>query len=203
LKNKINISFIVLAFVSIGLAFLSFKIDSEEIDPKSIIYKNLKKALENPLEVYNLDLSNQKLKTFPEEIIQLKNLKSLNLSKNKLKEIPDEIGILKNLTYLNLERNNLVKLSEELGELVLLEELIISRNQIENLPASIINLENLKILDMWSNELEGFPEDMENMKSLEIIDIRGILFDINEIKSLEKKMPNTKIKYSNTCNCKF
>ena len=197
--------------IIIAISFISPKNYLEGVnsieDNDSIVnhptFTSLDKALENPLEVYKLDLSKNRLKEVPEGVFTLSNLYHLNLSKNKLKEISSEIGSLKKLKHLNVDRNKLTKLPDELGELSQLEELLISRNEIQYLPNSIVDLKNLKVLDMWSNEFEEFPEDMEELKSLELIDMRGIIFDIEVIKTLEKRMPNTKIKYSNTCNCKF
>nr|WP_236713946.1 hypothetical protein [Leptospira interrogans] len=53
-----------------------FEIQSEEIQKS---YKNLAKALQNPADVRNLDLSFQRLKTLPNKIGQLKNLQKLDL----------------------------------------------------------------------------------------------------------------------------
>ncbi|NJL14071.1 MAG: hypothetical protein HC913_14405, partial [Microscillaceae bacterium] len=65
-------------------------------------YTDLKAALQNPEDVYGLDLSGQGLTEFPMEIFQFKNLRILNLGynlktekRNNLKEIPAQIGELK------------------------------------------------------------------------------------------------------------
>ncbi|MCR8641016.1 hypothetical protein BEN44_20975, partial [Leptospira interrogans serovar Ricardi] len=84
--------------IIISLLFLinlSCKIQAEEVEPEA--YQDLTKALQNPLDVRVLDLSEQKLKALPKKIGQLKNLQELNLWNNQLITLPKEIAQLKNL----------------------------------------------------------------------------------------------------------
>ncbi|MGE8712335.1 leucine-rich repeat domain-containing protein, partial [Leptospira interrogans] len=65
--------------ITISLLFLinlSCEIQTEKVEPGT--YKDLTKALQNPLDVRVLELSEQKLKTIPKEIGQLQNLQELN-----------------------------------------------------------------------------------------------------------------------------
>ncbi|KAA5542410.1 hypothetical protein F3G11_19955, partial [Leptospira interrogans serovar Copenhageni] len=84
--------------ITIGLLFLinlSCKIQAEEVEPEA--YQDLTKALQNPLDVRVLILSEQKLTTLPKEIGQLRNLQELDLSFNSLTTLPKEVGQLENL----------------------------------------------------------------------------------------------------------
>ncbi|MCR8640909.1 hypothetical protein BEN44_20390, partial [Leptospira interrogans serovar Ricardi] len=93
-----RITLIHLQKITISLLFLinlSCKIQAEEVEPEA--YQDLTKALQNPLDVRVLDLSEQKLKALPKKIGQLKNLQELNLWNNQLITLPKEIAQLKNL----------------------------------------------------------------------------------------------------------
>src|SRR5690606_5320462 len=72
---------------------------------KTTLYKSLDDALQNPDQVYRLNLTKQGITDLPPEIGKLTNLQYLNLSKNSISSIPPEIGKLKNLQWLILEDN--------------------------------------------------------------------------------------------------
>ncbi|EKR38098.1 leucine rich repeat protein [Leptospira interrogans serovar Hebdomadis str. R499] len=93
------------------LIYLSCEIQAEKIKPGT--YRDLTKALKNPLDVRVLNLSSQKLTTLPKEIKQLQNLKSLDLANNQFKTLPKEIGQLQNLQWLKLNNNQLSSQEEE------------------------------------------------------------------------------------------
>jgi hypothetical protein len=48
----------------------------------------------------SLDLSQQELRIVPPEVFEIDSLEELNLDRNKLVELPDELGQLKNLKSL-------------------------------------------------------------------------------------------------------
>tara|TARA_Y100000589_G_scaffold130416_1_gene124083 strand:- start:23579 stop:24184 length:606 start_codon:yes stop_codon:yes gene_type:complete len=167
-------------------------------------YDNLQTALAHKDEVIKLDLSKQKLDSFPEEILLFPNLQYLDLKKNKLSYIPPEIGQLKKLQYLDLSKNRLDSLPESIGQLTNLKELNVSQNYLVKLPKSIGNLKQLEVLDLWSNELSVFPESMRELKLLKKLDLRVINLAPNEKVYLKRLLPETtKIYFSNGCSCGF
>lgn len=165
------------------------------------VYNNLDQALQNPDKVYRLNLSKKKLKTFPIEILKLKNLQELNLSKNKIDSLPNRIGTLTRLQILNVSGNKLVKLPDSIGELKNLKKLIASRNSLHALPKRIGDLENLEVLDLWENDLSVFPEEMNKLKKLRWLDLRVILLNDEDQERIRKLLPNTKIFFSPSCKC--
>ena len=64
------------------------------------VFTDLQEALRQPDSVFRLDLSRDRLKEFPLEILQLKQLRELNLSHNKIVQLPETISMLTNLQSL-------------------------------------------------------------------------------------------------------
>ncbi|MBO7641857.1 MAG: leucine-rich repeat domain-containing protein [Alphaproteobacteria bacterium] len=89
-----------------------------------------------------------------------------------LRSIPDTIGNLSNLRELDLSDNNLETLPESIGCLKKLEELYLSGNRsFRRLPDSIGDLENLETLKLEQTNLESLPKSMERLTKLSRFDI--------------------------------
>jgi Leucine-rich repeat (LRR) protein len=164
-------------------------------------FTNLAEALKNPDKVYKLDLRKKKLKEFPREIFQFKNLQYLDLSKNSIKEIPAEIAELTSLQYFNISKNHLESLPAQIGELTQLYYLNANQNDLISLPPQIGKLSKLKYLDLWSNNIEKFPSEMRYLKSLKVLDLRVILIPDAEQERIQQMLPKTKIYFSPFCKC--
>ena len=98
--------------------FFTFQLNINAQEKNDKIYSSLSEALVNPEIVEHLDLHKQKLKSFPVEILLLKNLKTLNLSKNKIDVLPTEIYELSKLEKLNVSHNKLYTLPYNIGQLI-------------------------------------------------------------------------------------
>jgi len=68
-------------------------------------FSDLEKAKAHPDKVLYLDLSLQKLKSFPKEILTFKNLERLYIPYNYWPSIPEEIGTLTKLQILDISGN--------------------------------------------------------------------------------------------------
>jgi Leucine-rich repeat (LRR) protein len=147
------------------------------------------KSLYSYINLTELDLSRNNIKTIDKEISKLKNLKILNLGKNNLKEIPKEISTLQNLeilklganqikeinksffkyklfklTYLSLHTNNISVFQEfDTCNLTNLRDLDLSFNKITKLPKTFCNLVNLESLYLLYNYLYELPEGKNNI----------------------------------------
>ncbi len=98
-------------------------------------YSDLDDALANAEKVRYLDLSLQKLREFPMDILKLKHLTHLYLPFNYFPSVPGEIKQLEALEELDLSGTYyLNSLPDELGELKNLKKLIVKDNM---LPASV------------------------------------------------------------------
>lgn len=166
------------------------------------VYTNMEEALKHPDSVFRLDLSKKKLKEFPVEVLQLKELRELNLGRNSIEQIPDLIYQLANLQRLYLNNNKLKELPPRIGTLKNLQLLQLDRNLIESLPPEIGLLNNLEVLSLWDNELGDIPDEIKNLGSLKKFELRGILFNDDEQKRIHDLLPYTTIYFSPSCNCK-
>ncbi len=90
-------------------------------------FSNLEEAKANPDKVFYLDLSLQKLKTFPKEILTFKNLKRLHVPNNYWTTIPDEISTLIQLEIMDISSNYYMKKlpTEALSKLKNLKQIVI------------------------------------------------------------------------------
>lgn len=196
------LSKVILVFVFLGVYNLgtSQTLSEKDLDT-CYIYTSLEKAMKHPEEVYVLNLSKQKLKEFPKEILSFKNLNILILSKNRISIVPDSIGELVNLQELDLGKNKLEDFPIGIVDLVNLKRLILNQNYISGIPYMIKNLQKLEYLDMWSNNLSSFPDSLSELKLLKEFDLRVIQFTGAEKERITSLLPETKIHFSASCNC--
>ena len=75
------------------------------------------------------------------------NLRFLDLSDNQLKSVPEEIDRLQNLETLMLYINQIERLPESIGSLSNLDTLWIGKNQLRTLPRGFTKLKKLE----WGN----------------------------------------------------
>lgn len=186
-------------------------------------YKDLETAIQFPDSVYILDLSNQGLKRFPNELFIFPNLISLNLAENEIEFIPDSIdrlqtleelrlgwfwggnqiselppsiGNLKNLKKLSLSNNKLKLIPNEIGKLNNLRELFIDFNELVVLPDQIGNLRKLERLGLAGNKLARLPSSLKNLKALKSLNLSQNNFSSAERTKVIKMLPKH-------CNIQF
>ncbi len=166
-------------------------------------YTDLDEAMKNPADVVKLNLKRKKLKGFPKEVLEMKNLQYLDVSKNNIKELPDSIVTLNKLQYLLVSRTGLERLPVNIGRLKNLKHLNVNQNEISVLPYSIGDLENLEVADLWSNNLDYFPESMAKLKNLKWMDLRNILIPQEHQDNIQAMLPETVIHFSPPCQCSW
>lgn len=153
-----------------------------------------------------LVLDRLKLRTIPEEVFEMNNLKELHLygnlldsidpriarlqsleklyiGRNNLKTLPKEIAQLKNLKLLSAQYNEIDSLPAEIGQLVNLEQLILNQNELRYLPNEIGQLKNLKSIQLNFNWLQALPESIGDCERLEFIYLNR-----NELEKLPESM---------------
>ncbi|MBS1623037.1 MAG: leucine-rich repeat domain-containing protein [Bacteroidetes bacterium] len=112
--------------------------------------------------------ADKKIKTLPDDLCQMKNLKKLTLKDNVIEKLPACIDGLSSLVSLDL-RGNLITL----------------------LPASFSKLQSLQVLDLKSNDLQGLPADFSNLHLTDLnvamnlnADMSSMIAQISRIKTL-------------------
>ncbi|MBS1685637.1 MAG: leucine-rich repeat domain-containing protein [Bacteroidetes bacterium] len=112
--------------------------------------------------------ADKKIKSLPDDLCQMKNLKKLTLKDNVIEKVPACIDGLSALVSLDL-RGNLITL----------------------LPASFSKLQSLQVLDLKSNDLQGLPADFSNLHLTDLnvamnlnADMSSMIAQISRIKTL-------------------
>ena len=122
--------------------------------------------LTDSLEV--LDLSNNRLRSLPNDFDRLQNLKILFLSQNEFDHLPEVLGRCSQLSMVGFKANQIRTVS---GASLppLLRWLILTDNAIEELPSEIGQLKHLQKLMLAGNQLKTLPNEMANCTNLELI----------------------------------
>ncbi len=142
------------------------KINSCNINQGTINKLQLLKNLEN------LDLSNNRLITIPENISNIKKLKYLNLSNNSIGLLDRSIGRLGNIVELDVSSNELTMVSDSISNLKHLKVLKLSKNKLTSLPVGIGYVDSLEDLIVEFNDLVALPQSMEKMKVLKQLSLK-------------------------------
>jgi len=117
----------------------------------------------------NLDLSNNKIGSLPQNIGAFKMLKNLTMSKNKLSVIPDDLGKLTKLESLNLSFNLIQSVPSTFQQLKHLKEIHLSHNQLTSFPLSLLNLKQLAIVDLSYNKMTNVPGEVGKLEATELV----------------------------------
>ena len=122
--------------------------------------------LADSLEILNL--SNNQLKSLPDEFGKLKKLKIVFLSNNRFEQVPEVLSQCPNLYMVGFKSNQITTISAQaLPPSV--RWLILTDNRIEQLPTSIGQLSKLQKLMLAGNKLRSLPEEMAACRNLELI----------------------------------
>ena len=115
-----------------------------------------------------LDLSNNRLRSLPNDFDRLQNLKILFLSQNEFDHLPEVLGRCSQLSMVGFKANQIRTVS---GASLppLLRWLILTDNAIEELPSEIGQLKYLQKLMLAGNQLKTLPNEMSNCTNLELI----------------------------------
>ena len=94
------------------------------------VYTNLHFAMREPELVYHIDLRNQRLTTFPEQLYKFPNLRSIILSDNNLQKIEIKPNTFQNVVMLDLANNKINKFSIGKNSLTFIKKLNLDNNQL-------------------------------------------------------------------------
>ncbi|XP_041078129.1 PH domain leucine-rich repeat-containing protein phosphatase 2-like isoform X2 [Polyodon spathula] len=124
-------------------------------------------------QIKSLNLSHNRLGSFPESLCEILTLTELNLSCNGIRSLPTQIENLHSLQTLSLDGNHLSLLPEELGSLSHLSSLGLSFNNFSEIPAVLEMLSAVDRLAMAGNCLERLDlGTLSRMSHFKHIDLR-------------------------------
>ncbi|GIJ67256.1 leucine-rich repeat domain-containing protein [Virgisporangium ochraceum] len=165
--------------------------------------------LERADEVTELDLSERRLRAFPEKVLRFPNLRRLSLAGNDglgkvpkaiatltalevldlsdtgLRKLPKAIGALSRLRALDISDNRFRRLPDTLGDLAELRELRIRRLS-TGFPRAVTRLPRLRVLDLSLSVLDELPDDLLQLSTLEELYLDGALGGVERLPDLAK-----------------
>jgi Leucine-rich repeat (LRR) protein len=140
-----------------------------------------------------LDLRGNRLESFNNGILQLKNLKKLTISSNSISQLPD-LSSLRNLEYLDCSSNRLLEIPESIFSLLKLKILDCGFNQnIKIISDKIHQLQHLESLNVNANDIGCLPTELGELKNLVSLNVSGnplknhleIITKLPKLKSLD------------------
>ncbi|XP_068562949.1 malignant fibrous histiocytoma-amplified sequence 1 homolog [Cebidichthys violaceus] len=121
------------------------------------------------VQLVELDMSHNCLRSLSEGVGQLKALKKLCVSHNKIQTLPAQIGALRSLEELDLSFNDLHDLPGSFSDLAKLRTLDADHNKLNRFPPEILALGELEELDCSGNKFEALPADIVKLRSIKIL----------------------------------
>lgn len=144
------------------------RLEKERIEREKLsISEEKEKALQNIIDwAKRNNIPEERL---PRNIIDLSKIKELNLSNLKLRDFPNDLGKLEQLTHLHLGKNFVIHYPESLKNLKNLYFLDISKGNLEKVPNFISSLEHLQYLNLSENKI--FNIDFSYFKKIKFLNL--------------------------------
>ncbi|KAK2091023.1 hypothetical protein P7K49_030307 [Saguinus oedipus] len=143
-----------------------------EVDLDSGILAVLSPGLRNPVNLKELNVSFNQLKSIPPELGDCENLDRLDcsgnvdnlkqvtfvdISANKFSSVPICVLRMSNLQWLDISNNNLTDLPQDIDRLEELQSFLLYKNKLTYLPYSMLNLKKLTLLVVSGDHLVELP----------------------------------------------
>ena len=119
----------------------------------------------------NFDISHNALILISEKFCDIGYaLDSLNISDNKLKSLPDEFEMFMRITVLNVSHNLLKELPKTFQNMKWLKNINFSHNKLTDVTA-ITGLLNCEVVNFSHNSIAKIPKHIERLESLIVLDM--------------------------------
>ncbi|KAL4448717.1 hypothetical protein ABPG74_012806 [Tetrahymena malaccensis] len=144
------------------------------------------KLIPHTSNIYEIDLSNSQLTSFPLDICQMIQLTKVKLDSNAITKIPSEISKLVNLKQLSISDNKIFSIPSSFEGLQSLILLNISKNFLDPFPQEICKLKNLVILHIQNNYFISLPLELALLENLQEFSIEWFKYtfpSMNQIQS--------------------
>lgn len=132
-------------------------------------FHSITRALKNPdkVRIIKINPYETTLTEFPIEIIRLPNLTEIDLTDQMIKSIPDNIGELNSLQILNLKGNKIDTINPAICDCKSLRELRIGGDNIQTFPDCLKQMKSLKHLSVQSNTVNELMDELRDFKNIE------------------------------------
>lgn len=124
-----------------------------------------------------LDMTNNKLKTFP--VNRFQNLKRLVLDRNRITNLPDDFGTTNKLEQLSLNFNELIQIPPSVSLLTHLKIFSASNNKLIAFPIVVCSCPKLEMIDLSSNKITSIPPEIGSLQYLQEVNLNQ-----NEVSSI-------------------
>uniref|UniRef100_UPI00358E2E38 leucine-rich repeat-containing protein 18-like n=1 Tax=Myxine glutinosa TaxID=7769 RepID=UPI00358E2E38 len=167
-EGKLHLNLSHMGLITFPKCILQMK-DIEELDLSRNGLEMLPETVGVFMQLQQLNVHSNQLQRLPNSLGKLRKLIGINASNNKLtvNGLPEEIRDLKSLRSLNLGMNALEIVPRLFASLTKLEELSLFDNQLRKLPESVAALPNLKRLNMKGNPLDVTDENEQEESTVE------------------------------------
>ena len=160
-------------------------------------------AQRNGMVVLALDLSRQRLKDLPPDLMLLEDLTFLLASRNRLDHFPDWLAEMTDLKAVVADHNRFRDFPEVLLRMPHLTQISMGDNELQGIPLDIDLISQLKVLSLWDNVLASFPASLGNLTQLQILDLLHNEMTIEEQDMLTALLPEVQLNFSEPCDCDF
>ncbi|XP_026787447.3 leucine-rich repeat-containing protein 58a [Pangasianodon hypophthalmus] len=140
--------------------------------------------------IETLNLSGNRFREIPKQLLELSRLQSLSMGGNRLKSIPAEIGNLTSLEMLYLGGNLISFIPPELANLRCLRYLVLCDNCIQSIPPELHRLHSLLSLSLHNNLLTFLPREILSLVHLQELSLRGNPLVVRFIKDMTNEPPS-------------
>jgi Leucine-rich repeat (LRR) protein len=120
-----------------------------------------------------LDVVQQNLKFYPDEILPEWHITWLRLDDNKIRHLPRKLGHLTDLTTFSVVNNQLEDLPETMVALNALSTLLIDHNEFTQIPSFVCKLSNLTELSATHNRLQSLSDEIGRLQRLQTMRVQG------------------------------
>ena len=153
--------------------------------------------------VLAVDLSRNRLRELPADLMLLTDLTYLIVSRNKLSSLPEWAVEMTDLKAFIADYNRFEEFPEELLRMPHLKQVSLGENFLRAIPLDIDAMADLEILSLWGNVLARFPASLGNLEHLQVLDLLHNEMTVDEQDQLKALLPEVQLNLSEPCNCEF
>ncbi|KAK6766366.1 hypothetical protein RB195_025959 [Necator americanus] len=121
----------------------------------------------------NLVARNNLIEELPKSMTNLENMETLYLSGNRFETVPPVLFSMHRLRVLHLGGNRIENVPYAIGTLLRLEILYLGGNLLKEVPATIGRLQRLSSLSLCDNQLETIPSTFGELRNLESLSLHN------------------------------